>query len=153
MPNINWEQSLVDDFVLALQGVRDCGLLIQCIHNKDCKSLDFADVEFTAKSGQRWAIEAKYGAPNNKQNEVRKLFGDLLRETGRCYRQECNVGLLLHQDTECYFRQHVKLIPRKKFIQFGSLIPVQAVFVFSPTEVKCKTWMEFYDGNPGRPVK
>lgn len=153
MPNIKWEQPLVDNFVCALRGIQDCDLSIQCIINQACSSPDFADVEFTAKSGQRWAIEAKYGAENNIPNEVHKLFGNLLRETGRCHRQDCNVGLLLHQDTECYFREHVQLIPREKFCQFGRLVPVQAVFVFSQTEVKRKTWMEFYDGNAGRPVK
>ena len=154
MPNITWEQNLVDDFVNILRGVGDCSLSIKNVLNKNCRDNEkFADVEFIAKSGQRWAIEAKYGAPNNISNEKHKLFGNLLFETRHCHLQDRNVGLLLHRETECEFRQHVRLIPRKTFCQFGNLIPVRAVFVFSTTELKRKTWMEFYDGDAGRPVE
>lgn len=107
-------------------------------------------------SGQRWAIEAKYGAPSNKANEVHKLFGDLLRETGRDHRQNCKIGLLLDGQTEDYFRKGVQRIPRQKFDEFGRLVPVQAVFVLSqlsPPVITTRTWLEFYDGSAGRPVR
>ena len=104
-------------------------------------------------SGQRWAIEAKIGAPDNRANEVHKLFVNLLRETGRAHRQNCKIGLLLHHETEGYFRNGVNRIDREKFIPFGSLVPVEAVFVLSPQYFTFKTWMEFYDGDAGRRVR
>ena len=153
MPNISHEQCLIDCFVCALRRVEDCNLSIRCIHNDKCKSRTFADVEFTASSGVRWAIEAKYGAPQNKANEVYKLFGDLLRETGRENRRDCKIGLLLHHEMEGYFRDGVRRIDRQKFIRFGRLVPVEAVFVFAPTGVTCKNWTEFYDQEAGRLVR
>ena len=153
MSNTAYEQPLIDNFVRVLQQVQDPDLSIQCIHNQRCGCQTLADVEFTAMSGQRWAIEAKYGAPKNRANEVHKLFGDLLRETGRDYREDCKIGLLLHHETECDFRRGVRRVHREKFIRFGCLIPVQAVFIFSPSNVAQKTWMQLYDGICGRPVR
>ena len=153
MPNRPHEQCLIDSFICALRRVQDPDLAIQCIHNKSCKSQIFADVEFTAMSGQRWAIEAKYGARSNKSNEVHKLFGNLLRETGREHRQNCKIGLLLHQQMENYFRNGVNCIARPKLAQFGCLVPIQAVFVLAPPVIKIKTWLEFYTGDAGTPVR
>ena len=152
MPNRHHEQCLIDSFVCALHRVQDRDLLIRCIHNQNCLSRTSADLEFTAVSGQRWAIEAKYGPRDNKSNEVHKLFGALLRETGRECRQNCKIGLLLHQQMENYFRQGVNRIARQKFYQFGDLIPVRAVFVLSPQVVTKKTWRQFYNGESGTPV-
>ena len=104
-------------------------------------------------SGQRWAIEAKYGSRSNRSNEVHKLFGDLLRETGRDHRQNCKIGLLFHHDMENYFRRGVNRIASQKLEQFGHLVPVQAVFVFSPAVITKKTWRQFYNGGSGTPVR
>ena len=82
MSNRSSEQGLIDSFVCALRRVKNRNLSIQCIYNDRCRSANFADLEFTAMSGQRWAIEAKYGAPSNGANEVHKLFGDLLARNG-----------------------------------------------------------------------
>ena len=156
MPNHSLEQRLVDSFICALRRVQDRDLSIQRIHNSNCKSRTFADLEFIAMSGQRWAIEAKYGAPSNKANEVHKLFGDLLRETGRDHRQNCKIGLLLHGQRENYFRNGVRRISRQKFARFGQLVPVQAVFVLCPLfppVIKIAAWLEFYDGIAGRQVR
>ena len=153
MPNTQYEQLPIDSFVSALRHVRDRNLPTRHIDNQSCHSRTLADVEFTAISGVRWAIEAKYGAPNNRPNEVHKLFGDLLRET-RCDRPENReIGLLLHRATENDFRNGVARIDRQKFIRFGCLIPVAAVFVVSPPDVIRKTWAEFYDGNAGRAIR
>lgn len=148
------EQRLIDSFVSALRQVQDPNLSIRNVHNRRCKSRTFADLEFTAVSGQRWAIEAKYGAPSNIANEVRKLFGNLLYETGRAHRQSCKIGLLLHKKTEAYFRTAVNPgIPCQKFARFGCLVPVEAVFVFSPSVITVRTWLEFYSGTAGRAVR
>ncbi len=153
MSNIQYEQPLINEFVSALQRAQDPRLSISEVHNQICHCREYADVEFTATSGARWAIEAKYGAPANISNEVHKLFGDLLRETGRENRQNCKIGLLLHQRTERFFRCGVSRINRQKFIAFGRLIPVRSVFVLSPLRVICKTWEQFYDGHAGTPVR
>ena len=153
MSNIAHEQHLVDGFVSVLQQVRNPDLSIRSIHNKSCRSRTLADVDFTAMSGQRWAIEAKYGAPDNRPNEVHKLFGHLLRETGRSHSEDCKIGLLLHHETERDFRKGVRRICRDKFLRFGCLIPVQAVFVLDLPYVRRKTWMDFYDGCRGRRVR
>ena len=74
------------------------------------------------------------------------------RETGRDDRQTCNIGLLLHGQTENYFRKGIQRIPRQKFAGFGELVPVRAVFVLSPPIIEIWTWLEFYDGIAGRRV-
>ena len=153
MSNCPHEQCLIDSFILALRQVQDRDLSIQHIHNQSCRSQTFADVEFTAMSGQRWAIEAKYCAQGKITTEIHTLFGDLLRETGRENRQNCKIGLLLHQQKENYFKNGVNRIARKKLAQFGGLVPVQAVFVFSPPVITKKTWREFYSGRPGALVR
>lgn len=124
-----------------LRVVRD-----QDIHNRSCASQHSADVEITAANGRRWAIEAKYGAERNKWNDVHMIFGKLLRETGRSNRDECSIGLLLHHRNEDFFRQRVRRIRRDKYLAFGCLIPVAAVFVYTGDGVGYKrmTWREFY---------
>ena len=147
MPNSKYEQPLIDRFVAALKDA-DNEIRINEMHNCSCAgNADFADLEFTSVSGQRWAIEAKYGAPKNKANEVHKLFGDLLRETGRAHRNGCRIALLLYAGNEEYFRAGVRRINRGKYIQFGSLVPVESVFVVGDSpSFETRTWREFYDG-------
>lgn len=147
MPNTQYEQPLIDRFVDALQDA-DGELRVREVHNSSCtNNTDFADLEFTSVSGQRWAIEAKYGAPDNMHNEVHKLFGDLLRETGRANRHGCRIALLLYAGNEQFFRTGVRRINREKFIRFGCLIPIERVFVVGECpSFETRTWREFYDG-------
>lgn len=149
MPNTQYEQPMIDRFVEALQDADD-ELRVREMYNRKCSNNEaFADLEFTSVSGQRWAIEAKYGAPDNMHNEVHKLFGDLLRETGRANRDGCRIGLLLDSSRERFFRERVRRINRGKFIRFGCLIPVDHVFVVGDgPSFQTRTWREFYDGLP-----
>ena len=152
MPYERHEQQLIDKFVEKLKGVTENALKIcgsEYIHNQRCGAKKLADLEFTSASGQRWAIEAKYGSKTDKANEVHKMFGNLLRETGRANRDGCRIALLLPACREEYFRERVRLIPRVKFIGFGELVPVKAVFVFDETRQSFRqvTWPEFYGGS------
>ncbi len=148
--HIEYEQPLINRFVNALYATEDDELRVRDLHNKNCRSPRLADLEFTSHSGLRWAIEAKYGAPSNKHNEVHKLFGDLLRETGRPNRSGCRIGLLLHARMEAHFREGICRINRRKFIEFGLLVPVDSVFVCDELgSFERRTWAQFYDGPGG----
>ena len=147
MANASPEQDLIERFVAVLRQADHDAVRIQDLLNANCHSKTFADVEFTSASGQRWALEAKSGKSSNCWNEPHELFGKLMRETGRDRPTACNFGVLLPHDTESFFRDAMRNINRCKFIRFGSLIPVAAVFVFTGEGAGYvqKTWAALYD--------
>ena len=149
--NTKHEQPLIDRFVVALNASEDDDLRIAHPHNDRCGKQNYADLEFTSASGLRWAIEAKTGKSGNRNNEVHKLFGNLLRETGRerGNGNSVRIGLLLDAGSEAFFRKCVRRIDRCKFIWFGLLVPVDSVFVCDDDgSFERKTWADFYD-DPG----
>ena len=151
MPNASPEQDLIDRFVAVLRQADDDAVKIQDLLNANCRSKTFADVEFTSASGQRWGLEAKSGKSSNRHNEPHELFGKLMRETGRDRPTACTFGVLLHHDTESFFSQAMRHIDHCKFIRFGRLSPVAAVFVFTGEGAGYvqKTWAALYgDPNP-----
>ena len=150
MPNESREQKLIDGFVCYLKNLADDDDLKvdeHEIYNKNCRRSNFADLEFKSVSGQRWAIEAKYGAEANRYNEVHKLFGNLLRETKRDNRNQCRIALLIPACREDFFRKGMNRIAREKFMCFGLLVPVEDIFVFDEDDpsFKRKRWADFYD--------
>lgn len=141
------EQCMINRFLCLMHRAKSPELRIGCVHNSCCQGQQpLADVEFTTKSGHRWAIEAKYGSKTDRPNEVHRLFGNLLRETGRERPAACQFGLLLPGQLEEYYRNGVNRIPRCKFLAFGDLVPVARVYVLDADSVRYGNWGQFYDG-------
>ena len=141
MPNQSPEQDLIDSFLARLD---QDGIDIE-LHNDRCRAQQFADIEFTLASGRRWAIEAKSHGTSDDSNAVHKVFGELLKETGRSNRDNCNVGILLDEGGITFYNGAFRKIPRCKFLGFGLLVPVRCVFSFGASGVRHTSWEQFYD--------
>ena len=145
MANRSPEQDLIDAFVESLKSDKNPDIQIDEIFNKSCKSKKFADIEYVAKNGQRWAIEAKSNDSKDAHNSVHKLFGELLKETGRDKREKTLFGILIPERSVLFYSRLFQSIDRNKFIKFGELIPVKYVFTFGQSGVLTRTWTELYD--------
>lgn len=125
------EQQLIDRFIIELNENRFFDKYD--IINNNCKSKNHADIEMHVEiNGKRelWRIEAKVETNADKHNSVHKIFGELLKETGRHVDDGIVVRYaLLLSDFEFYCKRFSK-IERSRFIGFGKLIPVHCVFVF-----------------------
>lgn len=133
MPNRALEQELIDGFVQKLRGLYDD----LDMHNSRCRSKEFADIEFTLPNGQRWAIEAKSHRSADRFNTIHKIFGELLKETGRDNRENCKIGVLIPFDEggPNFYMNGFNEIERAKFIRFGGLIPVRHVFTYDDDDI------------------
>jgi len=145
LTNRSPEQNLIDSFVEALNTHEDENIKIRTLYNKNCKSRKFADIEFTSVSGKRWAIEAKSNDSKDAHNTVHKIFGELLKETGRENRDVCYIAILIPEDSKSFYSRLFQSINREKFIAYGSLIPIVKVFTFGEAGVGEITWVELYD--------
>lgn len=145
------EQNLINGFVTALRLSKDANISIvarDLINNK-CGSKNFADIEYVSDSGIHWVIEAKTAETRNMQNEVHKVFGNLLKETGRNERDKCNYALLIPEESENYFRKGFGRINYKKYINFGKLIPIDTVFFYGRNGITRKTWADLRESQEG----
>jgi hypothetical protein len=113
--------------------------------NKSCSSKKFADIEYISNDGTKWAIEAKSHDSSDRHNTVHKLFGELLKETGRADRNLYKYGLLIPKDSLDFYSRLFQSINRDKFIGFGELIPVSAVFLYGNSGIERRTWKSMYD--------
>ena len=146
MANQSPEQDLIDDFVAHLKkDSRDEFCPKDEFTNTNCKVKKWADVEFVSKSGKHWVIEAKSNDSKDAHNTVHKIFGELLKETGRKNRNNCSYGILIPKSGKEFYSRLFKSIKREKFIGFGQLIPVEAVFLSDSTGFEKFTWTELYD--------
>jgi hypothetical protein len=145
LANRSPEQDLISEFVSSLKSHADESICIDSLYNDNCKSRKFADIEFMSKSGQRWAIEAKSNDSKDAHNSVHKIFGELLKETGRDYRDECLIGILIPEDSMSFYSRLFQSINREKFIQFGNLIPIESVFTYGVSDVGKISWEDLYD--------
>jgi len=101
-------------------------------------------------------IETKSHHSEDARNGVHKLFGELLKETGRKRKVDAKFGVLIPSDSfngkdgEEFYRSRFKKIKRDKYLGFGCLIPVNYIFVCSNKnkEVKVFNWIDFYDKKP-----
>lgn len=140
MSNRRHEQELINGFVGEILTEETS------IHNRKCQSRTFADIEITLPSGQRWAIEAKsHKSVTDQNNTVHKLFGELLKETGRNNRDNCNIGVLIPECGIDFYKERFRKIRRCKFVCFGILIPVRYVFSYGVSGVRHTFWDRFYD--------
>lgn len=147
MGNRTPEQDLIDEFVAHLQQHADDQLCIAKIINSNCKSKKFADVEFESRAKLHWVIEAKSDDSKDKHNTVHKIFGELLKETGRTNRSSCRHAILIPETAVTFYSRAFQSIDRAKFLGFGKLIPIDTVFTSGATGVNQLTWESLYDAN------
>jgi len=147
MANRTPEQDLIDEFVAHLQQHADDQLRIAKIINSNCKSKKFADVEFESETKLHWVIEAKSNDSEDKHNTVHKIFGELLKETGRTNRSNCRHAILVPEAAVTFYSRAFQSIHREKFLGFGILIPIDTVFTSSASGVNQLTWESLYDAN------
>jgi hypothetical protein len=145
MANRSPEQDLIEQFVAHLAQHRDETLKIGTVINTSCKAKKFADVEFKSSANLHWVIEAKSDDSKDKHNTVHKIFGELLKETGRTNRTECRYAILIPESAVQFYSRAFQSIDREKFLGFGRLIPIDTVFTSSTTDVGQLTWKSLYD--------
>jgi len=145
MANRTPEQDLVNEFVQHLQTHPDQAIRIESLLNSNCKAKKLADVEFKSTTGFHWVIEAKSDDSKDKHNTVHKIFGELLKETGRTNRADCRHAILIPESAVDFYSRAFQTIARENFLAFGRLIPVDTVFLSSASGVKQLTWEEIYD--------
>ena len=145
MSNRSQEQDLIDLFVESLQSQVSKDIEIKIIHNKKCRARNFADIEFISKTGILWLIEAKSNESSDAPNTVHKIFGELLKETGRENRSDFKIALLIPEGSKEYYSKAFQAIKKEKFIKFGELIPVEIVFTFGASGVDTISWEALYD--------
>lgn len=145
MANHTPEQDLIDQFLRHLEKDADEDLRVAKIINKSCRSKTYADVEFESASKIHWVIEAKSDASRDRYNTVHKIFGELLKETGRKNRDDCRHAILIPSNAVLFYSRAFQAIHRDKFLGFGELIPVDTVFTCNETGVDKISWEAFYD--------
>lgn len=147
MANRTPEQDLIDEFITHLNQHADDTIAIDsnCVINTGCRTDKFADIEFKSKAKLHWVIEAKSDNSKDKHNTVHKIFGELLKETGRKNRSNCRYAILIPESSVEFYSRAFQLIDRKKFLGFGKLIPINTVFTSAATGVKQLTWAGLYD--------
>ena len=141
------EQDLIDSFVYALVRHDDPEIKLQDSINTNCRSKKYADIEYRSASGRHWVIEAKSNESGDAHNTVHKVFGELLKETGKKNRDNAKFGILLPETGILFYSRKVQQIDRARFIGFGELIPVESVFIFGESGIRQIEWCDLYDAN------
>ena len=147
MANQAPEQSLINEFIGHMRNHADERLRIEKLYNSKCRSRQFADVEFESKSKIHWVVEAKSDDSKDKHNTVHKIFGELLKETGRTNRGKCRHAVLLPESAIDFYSRAFQSIDRDKFLGFGALIPIDTVFLSSQSRIMELTWEALYDAH------
>jgi hypothetical protein len=144
------EQALINRFVEAARSDQaDNVFRLKRIVNQSCKSKKFADIEYTSQADIHWIIEAKSYDSKDRHNAIHKLFGELLKETGR-NRSGSNLqyGVLLPAEGLEFFGKGFAAVPKKKFVAFGALIPVSKVFYVEESCIKHLNWAQIHGYKP-----
>lgn len=139
------EQDLIDQFIGHLNVHENDDLKISEIYNQRCKSKTRADVEFRSVSNLHWAIEAKSNDSGDQHNTVHKIFGELLKETGRTGRPDFRHAILIPLDAVNFYSRAFQSIKREKYLGFGDLIPIDTVFTSSAGGITQLSWEALYD--------
>lgn len=139
------EQDLIDQFVDHLNAHTDNDLKICTLFNRDCRSKALADVEFKSVSNVHWVIEAKSNESTDRYNTVHKIFGELLKETGRTGRENFRQAILIPLESVNFYSRAFQSISREKYLGFGKLIPIDTVFVSSVSGISQFSWEALYD--------
>jgi hypothetical protein len=144
MPNRSPEQNLIDAFIAQVETHSNPEYTVKTLHNQRCRAKKFADVEYLAVSGTHWVIEAKSHDSKDKYNTVHKIFGELLKETGRANRTSCHYGVLLPEEAQGFYSKAFQSIAREKYIKFGELVPVSGVFLVGTSGLQVVSWASLY---------
>lgn len=147
MANRTPEQDLIDQFLRHLDAHVDEDLRVAKIINKNCRSKTYADVEFESATKLHWVIEAKSDDSKDRHNTVHKIFGELLKETGRSSRDNCRNAILIPSNAVQFYSRAFQSIHREKFLAFGELIPIDTVFTSNETGVGQISWEALYDAH------
>lgn len=139
------EQDLIDQFVGHLNVHVDNDLKICTLFNSDCKSKTLADVEFKSVSNIHWVIEAKSNDSTDRHNTVHKIFGELLKETGRTGRPDFRHAILIPLESVNFYSRAFQSIKREKYLAFGKLIPIDTVFMSNVAGISQLSWEALYD--------
>lgn len=139
------EQDLINEFVDYLRQCDNDDLCIEKLINSNCRSKKYADVEFESKAKLHWVIEEKSDDSTDKHNTVHKIFGEVLKETGRTNRSNCRHAILIPDVAVDFYSRAFQSIDRTKFIGFECLIPIDTVFTSNATGIRQLTWQELYD--------
>lgn len=147
MANRTPEQDLIDEFIGHLKQHVDDTVRIASLINTNCRSKKFADIEFKSNTNLHWVIESKSDDSQDKHNTVHKIFGELLKETGRTNRSNCLYAILIPESSVKFYSRAFQSIDREKFLAFGKLIPIDKVFTSNASKVGQLTWEELYDAH------
>jgi hypothetical protein len=145
MANRKPEQDLIDSFISALQEQDEDKFKIRSLINKNCKSKKYADVEFITLSRTHWVIEAKSNDSSDAHNTAHKIFGELLKETGKENRNNCKFGILIPEEAKKFYSKKFQGISKSKFSGFGKLIPIETVFSYGHSGIGTMSWEELYN--------
>ncbi|MFC3115554.1 hypothetical protein [Cellvibrio fontiphilus] len=141
------EKDLIDEFVAHLERHADESVKIDSIININCKAKKFADIEFISKTSLHWVIEVKSNDSKDRHNTVHKIFGELLKETGRANRSNCRHAILIPESAVAFYSRAFQSINRDKYLGFGRLIPIDTVFTSGINGVNQLTWEALYDAH------
>jgi hypothetical protein len=139
------EQDLIDAFIVALNNENDPEIKVRELINSKCRAKKFADIEYVSDSGLRWVIEAKSNDSSDAHNTVHKIFGELLKETGRENRDNSRFAVLIPESGVSFYSRLFQSICRVRFMGFGDLIPVHSVITYGCSGIRRISWQELYD--------
>lgn len=109
----------------------------------NCKNQKSADIEFADFLGNYFVIEAKVSTTSDRYNNIHKIFGELLKETGRPRTNTPNIRYAILIDNDEFFSNGFNEIRKEKYLEFGELIPIKDIFILKEkTLLHCK-WNEF----------
>jgi hypothetical protein len=145
MSNRAPEQDLINQFMEHLEIHESDDLRVSKEINKNCKSRTYADIEFISASKLHWVIEAKSNDSKDCYNTVHKIFGELLKESGRDNRDNCRYAILIPSNAIQFYSQAFRSIHRSKFNGFGCLIPIDCIFTSDKEGISQIPWEQFYD--------
>ena len=139
------EQDFINSFISAARACGNPDYAVKSLVNSKCKAKKFADVEYVSESGIYWAIEVKTHESPDFGNAVHKIFGELMKETGRIREDKLvRYALLLPSGGLELFGKRLLSVNKEKFEAFGKLIPVETVLHFDGEIIKGISWEELY---------
>lgn len=124
--------------------------------NFNCKAKSRADIEYVSESGVHLVVEAKSHHSEDRHNGAHKLFGELLKESGRRRETKSPIVYAIALTGDPYagtrgvdfYRGKFAEIDSDVFCAFGVLANCKYVFVAfeRPQRVEVYSWTGFYLG-------
>lgn len=154
MSNCKYEQKLLTQYWDTIKN--DNFSLINC----NCRAKIYSDLEYietTTTNKIHWRIEAKSHMSKDAYNAVHKIFGELLKETGRTPISDevlVKYGILLDgrhsfitkMRGKEFFKKYFQCIEFEKYKKFGLLIPVEKIIIYTQgSPIITYGWNEFME--------